>query len=68
MSPDLIPTKKHLAGSARHRAVTPALFSASEKAERRFREFFIAHIRNPNTRLAYPATVRRFAAWCEGRV
>ena len=44
-----------------------ALFSASEKSERRFREFFTAHVRNPNTRLAYLAAVRRFAEWCEGR-
>ena len=30
-------------------------------------EFFTAHIRNPNTRLAYLAAVRRFATWCELR-
>ena len=29
-------------------------------AERRFWEFFTAHIRNPNTRLAYLSAVRRF--------
>ena len=46
---------------------TPALFSPTEHAERRFWEFFTAHIRNPNTRLAYPAVVRRFAEWCERR-
>ncbi|MCE2492844.1 MAG: hypothetical protein J4F40_09585 [Alphaproteobacteria bacterium] len=39
------------AAAARHHAATPALFSASEKAERRFWEFFTARIRNPNTRL-----------------
>ena len=48
-------------------AATPALFSPSEHAERRFWEFFTAHIRNPNTRLAYLAAVRRFAEWCERR-
>ena len=32
-----------------------------------FRELFTAHIRNPNTRLAYLAAARRFAAWCERR-
>ena len=36
-------------------------------AERRFWEFFTAHIRNPNTPLAYLAAVRRFATWCERR-
>ena len=36
------------------RLPTPVLFSPSPHAERRFWEFFTAHIRNPNTRLAYP--------------
>ena len=49
------------------RAATPALFSPTERAERRFWEFFTAHIRNRNTRLAYLAAVRRFAEWCEHR-
>ena len=48
-------------------AVTPVLFSPTEHAERRFWEFFTAHIRNPNTRLAYLTAARRFAAWCERR-
>ena len=52
---------------ARSRTTTPALFSPNERAERRFWEFFTAHIRNPNTRLAYIAAVRRFAEWCERR-
>ena len=61
MFPDLIPA----AASARpalpaRRTATPALFSASERAERRFWEFFTAHIRNPNTRFAYLAAERRF--------
>ena len=46
---------------------TPVLFSPSPQAERRFWEFFTAHIRNPNTRLAYLTAARRFAAWCERR-
>ena len=41
------------------------LFSPCSHAERRFWEFFTAHIRNPNTRLAYLTASRRFAAWCE---
>ena len=68
MFPDLIPAE----ASARsappaRRAATLVLFSPSERAERRFWEFFTAHIRNPNTRLAYLAAVRRFAGWCERR-
>ena len=68
MFPDLLP----IGGSVgvappAPRATTPALFSPTERAERRFWEFFTAHIRNPNTRLAYLAAVRRFAQWCECR-
>ena len=68
MFPDLIPADASArpAPPARH-AATPALFSPSERAERRFWEFFTAHIRNRNTRLAYLAAVRRFAEWCERR-
>ena len=68
MFPDLVPIETS-AGTAVpvRRATTPALFSPTERAERRFREFFTAHIRNPNTRLAYLAAVRRFATWCERR-
>ena len=50
--------------SARRR---PRSSPPNEHAERRFWEFFTAHIRNPNTRLAYLAAVRRFATWCERR-
>ena len=68
MFPDLIPAE----GAERpalpaHRTTAPVLFSPSERAERRFWEFFTAHIRNPNTRLAYLTAARRFAAWCERR-
>ncbi|MCE2494757.1 MAG: hypothetical protein OXC11_07460 [Rhodospirillales bacterium] len=64
---DLVPSKSPPAAPTRHHGATPELFSASEKSERRFWEFFTAHIRNPNTRVAYLAAVRRFAEWCEGR-
>ena len=68
MFPDLIPAEGPTRATplARH-AATPALFSSSERAERRFWEFFTAHIRNRNTRLAYLAAVRRFAEWSERR-
>ena len=67
-SPELLPAgaSGRPPPPARH-AATPALFSPSERAERRFWEFFTAHIRNPNTRIAYLAAVRRFAVWCERR-
>ena len=65
MFPDLLPIEASAAAAPAPRATTPALFSPSVRAERRFWEFFTAHIRNPNTRLAYLAAVRRFAEWCE---
>ena len=68
MFPDLLPIEAS-AGAATPalRTTPPALFSSTERAQRRFWEFFTAHIRNPNTRLAYLAAVRRFAEWCERR-
>ena len=46
------------------RGMTPALFCVSKQAQRRFWEFFTAHIRNPNTRRAYLIATWRFADWC----
>ena len=46
------------------RGMTPALFSVSKQAQRKFGEFFTAHIRNPNTRRADLIAVWRFADWC----
>ncbi len=40
---------------------------AGERAERRFLEFFTAHIRNPGTRAVYGRAVGRFCRWCEQR-
>ena len=37
---------------------------AGPQARRRFVEFFVANIRNPNTRIAYARAVARFFAWC----
>lgn len=46
--------------------VIPRLFlDAGEQACRRYIEFFVATIRNPNTRAAYLRAVRRFALWNE---
>lgn len=45
---------------------TPALIAHMGAAsERRFWEFFTAHIRNKNTRMAYLRAVRAFLNWCE---
>ena len=40
---------------------------AGENASRRFVEFFVATIRNKNTRLAYARATRDFLEWCEAR-
>ncbi|MBI1315017.1 tyrosine-type recombinase/integrase [bacterium] len=39
--------------------------NAGHNAERRFLEFFTAHIRNPGTRAVYGHAVGRFCQWCE---
>ena len=43
----------------------PLIREAGENAERRFLEFFTAHIRNPGTRRVYGHAVGRFCHWCE---
>jgi site-specific recombinase XerD len=43
----------------------PLIAAVGPAAAKRFVEFFTAHIRNPNTRLAYIRTVVPFFAWCE---
>ncbi len=44
----------------------PALIeSAGPRARSRFVEFFVAEIRNPNTRKAYARAVGRFATWAD---
>jgi len=47
---------------------TPALIcAAGAHAERRFLEFFTAHIRNPGTRAVYGRAVGAFCRWCDER-
>src|SRR6516164_4875706 len=41
--------------------------AAGEHASRRFVEFFVATIRNKNTRLAYARAVGHFLEWCDAR-
>ena len=48
--PDLVPT---------------VIAEAGDRASQRFLEFFMANIRNPNTRQAYYHAVRLFLDWCE---
>lgn len=46
----------------------PRLFDdAGPRCRNQFIEFFVATIRNANTRMSYARAVWRFAAWCERR-
>ena len=46
--------------------ILPALVASGGKsASRRFLEFFVAQIRNKNTRQAYWRACTRFLDWCE---
>ena len=66
------PVRRELARQASTRLaraglpVLPNLITdAGEKATRAFLEFFVASIRNKNTRLAYARAVAGFFLWCE---
>jgi len=48
-------------------ALPPLIAAAGPNASRRFREFFVATIRNKNRRLAYARAVWTFFTWCERR-
>jgi integrase/recombinase XerD len=48
-----------------HETLPSLIVEAGGQASRRFVEFFVANIRNPNTRAAYARAVWRFFEWCE---
>ncbi len=49
--------------------MTPTFFrDAGPKAAKRFIEFFVVNIRNPNTRAAYYRALRKFTDWTSGRI
>ena len=64
MNTQLITVENTALSRISHRT-TPVLFAGSDETETRFWEFFTAHIRNPNTRMAYLMAAYRFADWCE---
>ncbi|HVR22987.1 MAG TPA: hypothetical protein VMU26_06665 [Candidatus Polarisedimenticolia bacterium] len=43
------------------------LFAPTQKAAKRFLEFFTAQINNAHTRRAYLNATRRFADWCASK-
>lgn len=58
---------EHAALGATRLAVPAAIEAQGADAVRRFIEFFVVTIRNPNTRAAYARAVRNFFLWCERR-
>jgi site-specific recombinase XerC len=53
-------------GAIGGRVIVPAIVAgAGERAGKRFPEFFVATIRNKNTRAAYYWAACHFFAWCE---
>jgi len=67
MSKEIVPHKTPRA-LARQGLRLPAIIDdAGEHASRKFIEFFVARIRNKNTRAAYGRAVMQFFDWCEDR-
>ncbi len=42
----------------------PSVFTARPESQKRMRDFFSSHIRNPHTRRAYREAVKQFSAFC----
>lgn len=62
------PTIRRSQVAASRGIAVPRIISRSgESASRRFVEFFVATIRNRNTRLAYAEAVKQLFAWCDSR-
>jgi site-specific recombinase XerD len=62
----VLPLSRTLAVATRDGIRVPRVIAAaSDRAARRFLEFFAATIRNKNTRMAYYRAVCRFFAWCD---
>ncbi len=67
MNREIVPHKTNKA-LARQGLTLPAIIEdAGEHASRKFLEFFVARIRNKNTRAAYGRAVMQFFDWCEER-
>lgn len=60
------PNRRDLVRAGFH-ALPAAILRAGERASWRFIEFFVANIRNKNTRAAYAHAVTAFFTWCERR-
>ncbi len=65
MTQEITPYKRKKLARAGFTSLPAVIDDAGERARRRFVEFFVANIRNPNTRIAYARAVARFFNWCE---
>ncbi len=61
-----VPTRRELARAGFDK-LPSAVLRAGERATWRFVEFFVANIRNKNTRAAYAQAIGQFFAWSERR-
>lgn len=63
--PDSVRERRIVSYSGIGSITVPALIAdAGDHAARRFTEYFVATIRNENTRFAYRRAVERFLSWC----
>lgn len=68
MTGELISPTSHLPALPYSELVVPLLVAQKgERAAKRYIEFFVANIRNPNTRRAYARAATDFLGWCEQR-
>jgi integrase/recombinase XerD len=67
MDPELVPVISRPFAFAGEAVLPTPIRQAGGRAGARFLEFFTAHIRNPNTRLAHARAVSQFFDWCEAR-
>jgi integrase/recombinase XerD len=67
MNQEIVPISTRQLDRAGFEKLPEIIFRAGEQASLRFIEFFIANIRNKNTRFAYAQAVSQFFKWCEVR-
>jgi site-specific recombinase XerD len=67
MSHDLVPIVPRPLAQIGFDVLPRIITHAGESTARRFIQFFLANIRNKNTRLAYARAIYQFFDWCEAR-
>jgi integrase/recombinase XerD len=67
MSNNIVPVVPRSLAQTGFDVLPQIITHAGENTARRFMQFFIANIRNKNTRLAYARAIYQFFDWCEAR-